>query len=337
MNYGLDLLGIARYGKVAVEEFPDGWALGAFTYVDGFGDALPAVRDVLATNRVKICRLQLMWRDKHDFNFRRDKDFVRKEAKRFYSLINSNKAVKWYISPCCEHELNDRQFEEFAEVVRQELQGLKYEIVNSPNHRKGHVSKKYLNEYHGADKRPRGGRYAFSFDGTNCCDSNVEEFKRNYKDAEYFMFWAPQCNGRLKTEDKTPRAKRRAYPTSRQIDSWIYLSTARGATKLPKDWLLKSHGDQHTVPPSGKDQKPVFIIPQKVKEIVFKTRNGQTIDKAKYFGKFVGGGYRYYSTDFGFLLSEKARRIQGDALVDIFVNNKKVGVCNLAFRDGKYR
>jgi hypothetical protein len=335
MIYGLDFLGIARYGKVARDEFPQNWTLGAFSFVDGFGDALPAIDGVLATGRVSVCRLQLAWDDDHKFS-RSDRERIKKEAERCVKLVDKYPNVKWYFSPCCEHELREADWEYIASGVLNAIGNRQVLLVNSPNVRKGFVSRKHLNEYHGADKRPRaGGRYAFSFDGTNCVDADVESYKRNYKDAEYFLYWSCQANGRLKAEDKTPRPKRKAWPTSRQIDSWIYLSNAKGATKFSE--LYKSHSDQHTVPPSGKDQKPVFIIKAKVSEIVLKTRNGQIIDRARFYGSFTGGGYRYYCTDWGYLLAEKAKRIQGDPLCDVFVNGKKVGVINPGFRDGKYR
>ena len=124
---------------------------------------------------------------------------------------------------------------------------------------------------------------------------------------------------------------------SRQIDSWIYLSKDKGETKLPKGWIYKSHSDQHTTPPSGKDQKPVWISPVKASEIILRASNGQVIDKAKYFGTFQGGGYRYYHADWGYLLAEKAVRIQGGPVCDVVINGKVVGRVNPAFRDNLYR
>ncbi len=332
MNYGLDYLGGAKFKSLAIAEHPRDWAAGVFSYVDGFGDALPLVEE-LAKLGTPIIRVHLMWRDDHNFTSK-DLPFVLKEAKRLKPIIEKYPNVKWYVSPVCEHRLNEKQWLEFANAVTKIVNA---NLVNTPEVGKGFVSKNFLNEYHGADSRPRGGRCAFSFDGKNCVDADVEAYKKNYKDAEYFMFWNCQINGRLKLEDKTPRPQRKAYPISRQIDSWIQLSKDKGATKLPKGWLFKSHSDQHTTPPSGKDQKPVWISPTKAAEIILKTRNGQIVDKAKYYGTFQGGGFRYYCSDWGYLIADKAKRIQGDSLCDVFVNNKKIGVVNPAFREGIYR
>lgn len=336
MNYLMDYLGGARFKKLILEQHPMSYGAGFFSYVDGFGDSLPVV-SALAAKGCLLFRIHLCWKDNHKFT-RADLPFVAKEARRLKPIIARHPNVKWYVSPCCEHELSSDEWDAFADIVRRELSGVNYELVNSPNHNKGFVSKTILNEYHGAESKPRGGRYSFSFDGTNIVDSDVESFKKNYSQAEYWGVWNSQMNGRRNTEDKTPRPDRKFYPTAKQLDSWIHLTTnSKGATRIPKGWLVKSHSDQHTNPPSGKDQKPVWIIPQKVKEIVIKARNGQVVDTAKYFGTFTGGGHRYYCAQWGYDAANKAKRIQGDALCDIFFEGKKVGVVNLAFRDGGYR
>lgn len=336
MNFLMDYLGGAKFKQLILAEHPMSYGAGFFSYVDGFGDALPVV-SALAAKGCLLFRIHLCWKDDHKFT---DKDlpFIKKEARRLKPIIAKYPNVKWHVSPCCEHELNELAWYKFANAAANELEGVACEFVNTPNHNKGFVSKTVLNEYHGAESRPRGGRYAFSFDGKNIVDSNVEAFKSNYAQAEYWGVWNCQMNGRRNPEDKTPRPQRKFYPTSKQLDSWIHLTTnSKGETRIPKGWLMKSHSDQHTNPPSGKDQKPVWIIPQKAKEIVLKTRNGTVVDVARYYGTFTGGGHRYYCSQWGYDAANKAKRIQGDALCDIIFNGRKVGVVNLAFRDGGYR
>lgn len=330
MNYGLDFLGAARYQKTVLQEQPRAWGFGVFAEVDGFGKAYKLIKQ-LDSYGLPFIRVQLMWKDDHNFKPSDVKE-IENRSKKIASL---NLKTKLYISPCCEHNLNESQFEPFAQAVKRHLPTAI--IVNSPNKGKGHVSKKYLNEYHHEDKPRSGGRYAFSFDGSNCVDSDVTKYKANYKDAEYFFFWNSQCNLRRNLTDKTPRKDRKYWPTDKQIDSWIWLAKDKGNPKLPAKWLLKSHSDQHTVPPSGKDQKPVWIVPVKARAIVVKASNGQVIDEARYFGTFQGGGFRYYHSQWGFELAQKAIRIQGNPVCDVFVNDKKVGSINLAFREGGYR
>ncbi|RTL03777.1 hypothetical protein EKK58_12000 [Candidatus Dependentiae bacterium] len=347
MKYLMDYLGGARFKKLIIEQHPMSYGAGFFSYVDGFGDSLPVV-SALAAKGCLLFRIHLCWKDNHKFT-RADLPFVAKEARRLKPIIARHSNVKWYVSPCCEHELSSDEWDAFADIVRRELSGVNYELVNSPNHNKGFVSKTILNEYHGAEKSPRrgSGRYAFSFDGTNIVDSDVELYKDNYEQAEYWGVWSSQMNGNRKIfkagdkrgeKDFIDRAKRVYFPTAKQLDSWIHLTTnSKSATRIPQGWIMKSHSDQHSITPSGKDQKPVWIIPQKVKEIVIKARNGQVIDTAKYYDRFIGGGHRYYCTQWGYDLANKAKRIQGDALCDIIFEGRKVGVINLAFRDGVYR
>lgn len=341
MNYGMDFLGGARYQKTVLAEQPRSYGFGIFADVDGFGKAYKLIEQIAAL-KVPFIRIQLIWKDDHKFR-PDDVKVAENRAKLLAPIIARNLGIKWYISPCCENELNPEQFEPFAQVVKKHCPWV--EIVNSPNAGRGHVSKKYINEYH--HEKPRGGRFAFSYDGANCVDSDIESDKRSYANAEYFMLWNSQCNGNRKIfkpgdkrgkDDHKDRAKRIYWPTAKQIDSWIYTTThSKGATACPKGGIFKSHGDQHTVPPSGKDQKPVWVKYPQWKAIEVRARNGQLIDRAPYFGKFDGGGHRYYHSDWGFTLAEKARRIQGDSVCDVFANGKRIGRINLAFRDGNYR
>jgi hypothetical protein len=344
MKYGMDFLLGTKYPKTVKQEHPRSYGLGIFLEVSGVPPAYSLI-DEMAGLGIPFIRVQMLWKDLHDFK-PSDVSIVEQRMKKLVPIINKHKNVRWYISPCCEHELKENQFEPFAQAV------LKYcllcTVVNSPNNGKGHVSKKYLNEYHHEEK-PRGGsdRFAASFDGANIVDSNVTNYINNYAKAEYLMVWNSQCNGNRKIfkpgekrgpKDFIDRAKRIYWPTPKQIDSWIWLTThAKGCTSVPKNWVFKSHSDQHDMPPEGKDQKPVWVKLPKFRAIEVRARNGQLVDKAPYFGPFSGGGYRYYHSDWGFTLAEKAIRIQGDGVCDIFADGKKMGQVNLAFRDGSYR
>jgi len=332
MNYGCDFLGGARYQKTVLSEQPRNFGFGVFAEVDGFGKAYKLIEQVAALG-VPFIRVQLMWKDDHNFR-PSDIPTIEKRVKQLVPIMNKYKNVRWFLSPCCEHNLSESQFEPFVQAILKNY--LMCTVVNSPNYKKGFVSRKYLNEYHHEEKPRSGGRYAFSFDGANQVDSDIESYKANYKDAEYFMLWNSQCNGRRNLEDKTPRPKRKFFPTPKQIDSWIYQTRDRGVVNVPKG-IFKSHSDQHTVPPSGKDQKPVYIISQKVKEIVLKADNGQTVGTLRYFGTFTGGGYRYYASEWGMDLAIKATRIHGKGVCNIFINGKKVGTINPAYRGGKFR
>jgi hypothetical protein len=347
MNYGIDFLGGARYQKTVLAEHPRKFGFGVFAEVDGFGKAYDLI-DKVAALGVPFIRVQLQWRDKHDFSSA-DLKVTENRCKLLLPIIKKHPSVKWYISPICEHNLDQRQFQPFADVVAKYLGGL-VQIVNSPNFKKGFVSKEYLNEYHHEEKPRGGGRYAFSFDGANIVDSDIEKYKGNYSNAEYFMLWNSQCNGRRNLTDSTPRQQRKFFPMPKQIDSWVHLVTnSKGATNYPSSFIGKSHSDQHKIPPEGKDQKRVEILPMNVQpdRLHLVAANGQKIatstKKAPYNEKVNGKvgkqiGWRYYfATEWGFELANRAKRLAGTAICTLLGDNKKLGTVNPAFRDGKYR
>jgi len=343
--YLMDFLGGARFQKTALQSQPRKFGFGVFAEVDGFGKAYDLIAQMGNLN-LPLYRTHLMWKDLHNFN---DSD-IKEVARRAKILAPIYKDLPNYraVSPCCEHELNPVQFERFADAVMSAMPS-GVVLVNSPNGKgKGHRSNKYLNEFHGDDSRAKAGD-GFSFDGTNCVDSDVESFKN--KDFLYLGVWNSQCNGRRNAADKTPRAKRKFWPTEKQIDSWVWLFThKRAAFKLPKEFIAKSHSDQHTVPPMGKDQKPVYITPMTLdpSRLQFRLLNGQVLAtstvKKPYNKKRPDGtvgeqiGWRYYfDTAWGFEHSEKAIRMQGNSQVQLFGDNRKIGLVDPAFRGGTFR
>lgn len=336
MIYGLDYLGGAKYGNLILKEHPNGWAAGFFSYVDGFGDSLPVVDKLLATGRCPLVRIHLMWKDKHDFS-EKDIPKIVSEAKRVAKLIVKYPSVEFRVSPCCEHGQSEsfmvKVFGAIAPILSRAIP------VNTPLHGKGAVLKSYINEFHGADKKPRAsGRHMFSFDGTACVDANITEYKESYKDTEVFFFWDARFNGRWEDVDKTPRAKRTGYPDSNLIDSIIYLHRDKGQTKIEqRNAIYKSHSENK----GSKDpraEKPVFISTSRAKEITLVASNGQTVGTFRYYGTFPGNRHRYYASEMGYQLAEKAKRIQnGNPVVNVFVNKRKIGFINPAFRDGSFR
>jgi len=337
--FGLDHLGIAKYGKLAADEHPSGWALGAFSYVDGFGNGLPAVEGVLKTGRCPRVRIHLAWDDDHNI---RDFRFIEREAKRVAALYARFPGVERRVSGGCENLWDLRTAQKVRDLVMKHMPaGVEY--VHAPllhGLKKGIILPGSINETHGSKATPLRGRFDFSFDGSNCVDSDVTTLKSRLSGAETFYFWNCECNGRKNEGDKTKRPFRKNYPTSRHIDSWIYLSTERGKVSLPKGFLCKSHADFHNLP--NRDWRPVLIFPKRASEIVLTTPTKQVIARARYAGTFDEDNYpvqryRYYVPEWGYLLSEKAKRISGSPIVQVRINGKVMGTTNLAFRQGGYR
>lgn len=351
-RWGFDYKAAAKFEDVILAEHPEGFGAGGFVHVDGWPVSIPTFDKLLSSRRCPFLRLELAWADDHRFTDKYLK-VVETNARLARPLLEKYPQVDHYISVLTEHELDRASWLKFANVAQNVLSGTRYQLVNSPLPR-GFVHDALINEGHGIDLRPRGKRFAFSHDGTNAVDSNMEGYKKTYEGCEYFLIWNSQMNGNRVIQErdengkpiKIPREKRKFYLSAGpQFDSLVYLTRDCGAVKIPKGWTIKSHSDQHSIPPEGRDCKPVIITPkgEKYDEIVFKAKNGQVVAKAPYAGTYNEKpsmkviGHRYYCTEWGYQISEKARRIQGDPVVQIWVKGKRVGRCNLAFRGGSFR
>lgn len=345
MLYGIDYLGGAKYKDVIVKHHPKGWAAGFFD--DAFGDCMPSAEALARTGKCPAIRVQLTWASSHIYG---DKDVPKliAKARRWHGFKQKYPNITVYLSPFCEHIITapDRYLDVVAKHAPSCI------VVNAPLSRGG-LSTKYINEFHGAEKKPRRSKTSimFSFDGSSCVDADVETFKANYSKALIFFMWAPQCNGKKKEVDideKTKRPipipERKAWPTKEYIESWAYLATAKELTKLPADWILKSHADQHYVPPEPRAGKPLIIAPDVGPEITFTLAKGQIVTKAKkgplFNEKRPGKPPRYiYRVEggWGYKISQKVSALSGSPLLQIRSGRKILGQVNLAFRDGAFR
>jgi len=339
MMYGLDFLGIAKYPDVALREFPEGWALGAFAVE--FGDAYSAVEAIVRSGRCPHVRIQLTWsRENHTYT---DKHFeiAKRQAVRYERMAVLNPSVKFELSTFCEHKLRDpdRYHDKIAALAPH------CQIVNSVW--KGALSKKYKNEVHGLAGAVKG-PCNYSFDGTGCVDADVKTIKETHKNCEVFFFWTYQFNGNRNgstTDDKgkplpyIEPTNRLFWPTSPLIDSVIYQKNEKGKTKLPKGYTLKSHADQQVPkpPPGSRELKPLILSPKKINRYELVAANGQVIAVTGAPSPYRDGRYRYYFADFGYQLAEKAIRIQGSPVVKVREGGKVIGTVNPAFRENEYR
>ena len=319
MRFGLDLLAVAKYPK-QVREVPTGWALGCFSST--FGDSRLAVVQYLRGRADPLVRVQLLWKDRHDFS---DKDVARaaEEAKKWVPIGNELQE-KLYISPWCEHKANSSLIKKLRAAIKKVLPHCTY--VNTPMKGGAYLDGE-VNEVHG-EGRPLTGRYTFSYDGYACVDSDVEAIKEKHKKAEVFFFWEPRFNGRWEDNDNTPRPERDGWPDGKLIRSVVNLANSRGECSLPKDAIWKSHSENK----DGKDsraEKPVLIIKVKAKEFVLKDNDVRVRARLPYYGTFHGGGYRYYCPKWGYEIGKVPFRL--------FAGGVEYGTINTGFRFGTFR
>lgn len=351
---GVDYKAIGNYEKVVLTRHPQGYMGGAFINLDGFKKSVGPIDHLLDTGKCPAFRHDLSWSDK---NHTYDKSFraiVKKNAQAIKPVILSHPSVRHFANPVTEHKLKEREWLVFADIVLQVL-GDRIELVNVPMIGYGFVSKKYLNEYHGAEKFPRkGGRCCFSADGISIHDIFRNQLFKNYIDAEYILAWGPQENGNRKVstdpKDFVPRKDREHWLTAKQLDVQAYtLNHVDGTAGFPKHCIGKCVSDQakNHPKPQGKDCKPVFLAKLKAKirpkRIALAVASGQVIanstermtwdDEANH--KQLG--YRWYFAEWGADISEKARRIQGHGGCRILADGKFIGVWDPAFRAGEQR
>lgn len=332
MRFGLDFLGLAKYAKVAAQNFPAGWALGVFSST--FGDSRSAVELILKTGKCAAIRVHLAWKDNHDFT---PKDFPKivKEAQGWRSLVAKYPNVVWYFSGACEHKLSAKFANDLAMRVLEIFPANTW-YVNTPM--KGGddiIGPRITNERHGSKAKRKFENDSFSFDGTACVDADVEALKGQFISHNFF-FWEPRFNGRWETTDTTPRPERNDYPDRKLIKSVIALSENKGLIQpLPKGWIYKSHSENDGNP-SLRAEKPCLIAPIKQDVITLRLQSRKIIAKFNYYGTYKGGGYRYYTDKWGYEIAKIANDAQGTAKTQIWAGTM-IGSINPSFRTAPYR
>jgi hypothetical protein len=344
VKFGIAPLLGGRYKKVVVDNHPEDFGISVFTKVEGGGDGLQVVKEVLAKRkRIPFAELNFCWDDSHSYGSKHY-TYVKSEAIRAKSTIQKYPNVMFYCIPVTEHGLKESDWRKFEAIVKKEIGSLpNVKIVNSPI-KTGKFSG-VINVYH----HQKGGD-AFNYDGANCFDSDVQGDKDSYANGEYFLFWCPQCNGNRKVFkagdkrgplDHIKRKDRVFWPVKEHYLSMIALVKSKGATEsFTKGLIVKSHSDQHTPKPSGKDCKPVYITPLNVKPERLELKlNGKVVStssvKAPYNEKKSDGsngkqvGWRYYFPKWGYQIANAVCELRG--------GGKLLAKVNPAFRCFSYR
>lgn len=344
MKFGIAPLLGGRYKKIVLDNHPNDFGISIFTKVDGGGDGLQVVKELLVSGkRIPFAELNFCWDNDHNYSKKHYKH-VTEEARRARATIVKHPNVTFYTVPVTEHRLVESAWRPFEKLVLKEIGDLpNVKVVNSPE--KTGKFKGVINVYH----HQKGGD-AFNYDGTNCFDSDVQGDKDSYANGEYFCFWCPPCNGnrRIFTSDSQrgrldfkERAKRVHWLTKEQYLSMVALAKPKGATRsYIKGLIPKSHADQHTPIPSGKDCKPVYITPLDVKPERLELRlNGKVIavssTKQPYNEKRPDGtngrqvGWRFYFSKWGYQIANQVCELWG--------GGKLLALVNPSFRDFIFR
>lgn len=336
--YCMDWLGGARYPKVVLDNHPVGWGAGFFINVDGFGSCWNVARDLASSGKCPLFRFHAVWDDDHQYRPKEHDRLIMLRLDRTIQFKKDFPHIKVYFSPFCEHRIKGSALKVLFNKVREKAKGTGVILVNNPEKGDFMQDADILNEVHGYKAKPSRGKYIYSFDGTGCVDADSQGMKETHKDAVLFFFWTYQFNLLLNDNDKTDRQDRKAVPTTKLIDSVVYLKNHRGTVRYGQRQTLKSHADQHDTPvPEPRAFKPVYIIPQNVARLELRAKNGQIVAASSRAYVFDDGRWRYYFPEEGYILAEKAIRIQGDPVVDLVASDRVIARVNPAFRGGDYR
>ena len=337
MDFGLDILGAAKFENLAVQQFPAGWWFGLFS--NTFGDARRVAERLAASGRAKGGKVHLAWKDNHAFS-RADFRAIAAEARKWKRIVEMY-PIRWAFSGACEHRMFPVDGAALKDVVLNELPSVTYINSGPAISSSGQVWNEIHENPKGATK-PVPGFFSYSFDGSDCVNENAQERKDTMAGAQVFFFWTHNFNGKRGEKDSTPRPRRRAWPTVNMFDSIVRLFETKGTTQLEPKCIWKTHSEQYAdnPAPGARDNKPVLIIPGSAPVAELRAASGQTVAAARRFGPYSGipGTSRYYFSDWGFLLAEKAKRLQGgNPIVSVVAGGRTFGTIHPAFREGLFR
>lgn len=317
---GIDYLGAAKFERTALRNLPTGGAVGVFAKT--FGDALPFVKKVLAKGL--DVRVHLIWKDDHKFGDAEHKAAV-KEAKRWRG-VSDQYGAKLQISPWCEHrEANKAKLEKLRVAIMKELPNCDY--VNTPLDA-GALMSGVVNEVHHSRRIP-GGRWNYSFDGTDCCESDIAKARKDHAGCEKFFLWTSRFNGKWEAADDTPRPNRKGWPDDKMCRSILAQFKQKESVKLSSSRdVYKSHAENDG-DGNSRAEKMVFVTERAGKcEFLF---NGRVVETLRASGRLDDGRFVHRSTKWGYEFAKKY------AICSARVGGKDRGTFDPVFKQNGYK
>lgn len=326
MIYGLDVLGVAKYSQVALNNWPQNFACGCFA--QEFGDVFSFLDKLLATGKCPQVRIQLLWSDQHQYGSAQDQQAIAHLAQRYNQLAVKYPTMRIELSPYCEHQLSNPDFH--CGIVAKNAPNCI--PINTPEPG-GAWSTQFKNETHGGGLHPnptnRSGDGGIN--GHDDIDLDITSEKNKHLGADVFYFWCARFNGHWSMHNTTPRPQRADWPDAQFINAVAFLATDIGATNVPKGWCIKSNSENHG-PTDTKAEKLCIISPIHANVIALRLQSGTLIDSLAYFGPYSDGkSSRYYSHLMGHQIAALAIRSQGHPLVNVFMNGKQQATINPGF------
>lgn len=342
--FGLDLLGIgSKHWNIAgtVAAFPHGWALGAFDTT--FGDARANVKKVLDTGKVSYCRIQMWYDPSHKLA---PLDLLKKRLPLWQAIAKQYPHVMFAISHSCEYsEKSKGEIDKRVSLVQKLCPSCL--VVETPMH--SPVIGGFIVEQHGNKAKAKAGQYA-STDGNEIAQMDAEKWMRANAQAAITFLWNGKFNLR-ESGPVLPPPQRKASPDANYIRGIVRMASPKGGaptptfattpTPLKNPVLWKVYGEDSPGDSDARDNKPVFMCPEKAPSITIITFDKQTVCKFPiYPDNNPHKMERYYSGGrggpklYGYQIAKKALDLSGSEWVYVIAKKKVYGPIHPAFRCG---
>jgi hypothetical protein len=365
MRICVDALFGAQYAQITRRFIPKNFGVGVFLGSfrrssrrgdGGFDKYIPAfdLIEGLAQDGHPILKGHALWDDDHEYGKPGDIELIKREARKLEAIARVNPEIEFIFSPFCEYAPLPKPIDYYLDICA--IEAPHCLMLASPSKSLGGIpSKKYRNEYHGAELGGPG-PFQWSADGSSIFDIDLPTILRQLEAAGCISaaLWFPQENRKGKTKDKTPRPQRMIIPVQEQFELMLYQLTPRGRqARLDPAWTYKVSADQSpkTASPVGEDCKPVLVGPANAKyaKAELLLANGKVIATMPWteeqreevngapVGKVIGQLYRMANNEWGHKLAARVAKLQKQKCLSVRVNGQIIGKINPGMRQNKWR
>jgi len=317
--YGQDILGLAKQdvAMIAATIEPN-TAIGVLEGT--FGHVIPPLETLLQTGKVSAFRAHLGNGPCKRANNcgpgevkASDLAHIKERAANFEVLAKKYPVVKCYLSPYLEHDEKDKNLvNAWVSILRNAAPDCTVVISAF----QGYVPSGVLVEHHGNNAKGD----IISNDGNSLFDSDSNHYRAQGK---VIVFgWVNRFNLRTSGEKTfTPPLSRTAKASKDNIVQVTRLLKARepkpvatwchNPLSIVKPELWKTNAEDYENSTDKRGDRPLFISSKKVSQYNIYSPQGTSIGCAKYYGPYIGGGYRSYvgscSSDSAVTLMNKAK------------------------------
>lgn len=354
MLRGQDNYGAVKYRNAMFRSHPAGNAVGIMLTTFGSASAgLDLVEAILKDPKFALLRVQIDKFDRsHKYPIEKRLPIVQKLLKPLNQLALEYPGTPLLTSPFCEHTHSPRTMEKVFGEMRKV--GKNVQLVNSPM-KTGWV-RRVWNESHGKNPEiaPFGPRI-LSGDGigsdpkkpsAGCVDIDCEAWVKwaLRKGVDVLLAWSNFNNLREKDENDSPKDRRNA-PSAEELEMNDRLLLPKGpaprvegAQPLKPPSLWKICADDHENEELARENKPVLIIPKKVKKVIIETFDRKRVLELPYGAPYKEGGHLYRSEHlYGFQIGDIANQKSGSHWVVFNADGTRYGPQHAAHRGPTFR